>query len=490
MPDLVAFTAILPPLLAIALAIFTRQVFLSLLAGVWVGYLVLAGGAPLTGTLDTLNALVAVFADAGNTRVILFCIMVGSLIALMGRSGGFEGFIDLVQNAGIATGRRSAGLLAMAVGMIVFIESSTSCLVTGTVVRPIFDKLRISREKLAYICDSTSAPTCIMIPLNGWGAFVLAQLAGIGVDEPLSVFASAIPLNFYAIGTLLLLLVVLVTGWDFGPMRRAERRAREEGKLHADDATPMIDDDVLALAPDEDTPCRALNMLLPMGVLIMVLPLSLLYTGYQNLPADLADAPGFWDVLRASSGSTSVFYAVIASLLVAGVSYRLQGLMTIRESVDVALRGAGSLLPLGLLMMFAFALGKLCGEDGLGTGPFVASLIPQHAPAALIAPLIFIAACFIAFATGTSWGTFAIMLPLGVSIAGQVGLPQSLAVSAVLGGGVFGDHCSPISDTTIVASMASASDHIDHVRTQYPYAMAVGVVAAVLYAVTGAMMAK
>ena len=475
--------SLLPPVLAIVLAIITRQVLISLFAGIWVGYTVVQHGNPLLGTVATLRACVDVFADSGNTCVILFCALVGSLIALVQRSGGVDGFVHFAQDTGFVRGRRSAGMLAIIVSVLVFVESSITCLVTGAVARPIFDKLRISREKLAYICDTGSAPICILIPLNGWGAFILAQLsASHMVAEPLPVLLQAIPLNFYALASLLLMNIIVLSGKDFGPMRKAERRAREEGKLLRDGAQPMISDEVLALPPAPETPPRALNMIVPLAVMVAMVPVGLFYTGVSSLAPETPHT--FWNILGACSGSTSVFGAVTTAVVAAGLLYRIQGIMKLNEFVDVVFKGAAALVPLAALMVMAFAIGHLCRYE-LHTGNYVASVIGKGLAGWMIPPIIFIVSCFIAFSTGTSFGTFAIMLAIALEIQAATGGNLPLIVAAVLGGGVFGDHCSPISDTTIIASMASASDHIDHVRTQLPYALVAGGVAVVLYTLGG-----
>ncbi len=481
MPDY-GIWSLLPPILAIVLAIATRQVFLSLFAGIAVGYLVINDWNVIGGLIASIDALVAVFQDADNTRVIIFSMLVGALITLVQRSGGVDGFIAFTQRAGVATGRVGAGLLALFIGTVIFIESTITCLVTGAVARPIFDRLRMSREKLAYVCDTSSAPICILIPLNGWGAFVLAQMSGLGVKDPVATLGRTIPVNFYAICSLLILFFVIVTGYDIGPMKKAERRAANEGKLHRDGARPMIADDVIALPPDPTTPRRAVNMILPIVIMVVMVFVSLAYTGYRNLAP--GTQPNLWSLLRASSGTTAVLWAVATAVVSAGILYRAQGIMKLTEFVDVCLKGAGALIPLALLMLMAFAIGHLCKAE-LGTGQYVAGLVSEQLPQFLVAPFVFITACAIAFSTGTSWGTFAIMLPIAYPIALKVGAPPHLAIAAVLGGGVFGDHCSPISDTTIVSSMASACDHVDHVRTQLPYALLAGTVSAVLYGLVG-----
>lgn len=474
--------SLLPPLLAIVLAIGTRQVFTSLAAGIWIGY-VLIERSLMTGTTAALQAIVNVFGDADNTRVILFSLLVGSLIALMQRSGGVQGLVDAAQRRGLLAGRSGAGLLTMAVGACIFVESNMSCLVTGALGRPIFDRLRMSREKLAYVCDSCSAPVCILLPLNGWGAFILAQLTLLGVADPVSLLVASLPLNFYAIGTLALLLISLSRDLDFGPMRSAQQRVLVTGQIHRPGAMPLVADEVIALDADPDTPRRAVNFALPVIVMIASLPAGLAYTGIANLPPD--KELSLWNVLRSCSGSTSVYWAVFNAVVFAWLLYRSQGIMRLPELVTVSLKGASGMLPLALLMVLAFAIGRLCGDDGLSTGTYVASMVGDDVSQSVVVPLLFIIASGIAFSTGTSWGTFAIMLAIAVPLSMRLELNQPLVVAAVLGGGVFGDHCSPISDTTVVSSMASATDHIDHVRTQLPYALCSGAVALVLYVLLG-----
>jgi len=474
--------SIVPPILAIVLAIVTRQVFISLAAGIWMGYVIIEASL-LTGTMATLQACVDVFADADNTRVILFSLLVGSLIALVQRSGGVEGFIDVASQRGLLASRRRAGLLAMAVGTCIFVESNMSCLVTGTVSRPVFDRLKMSREKLAYVCDSCSAPVCILIPLNGWGAFILAQLTILGVEDPVSVLAGSLAFNFYAILTLILMFVLLATDFDFGPMKRAQRRVEETGKILRDGAVPLVAEEIVALAAEPGTPKRSINFVWPVLVMVAMLPAGLAYTGLTNLPEDSESS--FWNVLRACSGSTAVYWAVFTAVIFAWGLYRQQGIMKLPQLVSVSLQGAAGMLPLAFLMMLAFAIGGLCGDEGLSTGSWVASLVNEDVATGWVVPLLFLIAGGIAFSTGTSWGTFAIMLAIAIPISQQLELSQELVVAAVLGGGIFGDHCSPVSDTTVVSSMAAATDHIDHVRTQLPYALCTGIAALVIYTIAG-----
>ncbi len=467
--DTYGWLSILPPLLAIFLAIKTKHVYISLIVGIWLGWTILQGWNPLSGLFKTVNALVAVFKDEDNTRVVLFSAMIGAIITFTQYSGGMKGFVDWVVGRGIVRTRKSAGLMAWFLGFIIFIESSICVLVSGAVTRPLFDKLKISREKLSYILDSTSAPKCVLIPLNAWGAYVIALLTTQGVENPIRYLVSSMAFNFYAILALLLVLFIVLTGKDFGPMREAERRVREENKLLRDGAEPLISDDVVMMEEKKGIKPQPINMLLPVVTMVLMMPIVLLITGRGNL--------------MEGSGSTSVLWSVIAGLMVGAVAYRVQGIMRTREITDIFMKGVGGLIPLASLMILAFAIGDTC--DALGTGPFVAQAAKSTLPSGVIPALVFFISCFIAFSTGTSWGTFAIMIPIAVPMIKLIGLHPGLIIAAVLGGGVFGDHCSPISDTTIISSMASASDHIDHVRTQLPYAFTAAGFALLLYIIFG-----
>lgn len=467
--DSFGWLSVLPPVLAILLAIRTKQVYISLLVGIWLGWTIFNGWDPFSGGVETVDRLVAVFGDADNTRVILFSALIGAVITLTQYSGGMQGFVNWVVGKGLVDSRRSAGLLAWFLGVIIFIESSICVLVSGAVSRPIFDRLRISREKLAYVLDSTSAPKCIIIPLNAWGAFVLGLLATQGIEEPVRLFVASIPFNFYAIIAVLLVLGVVLWRWDLGPMRQAERRVHETGALHREGAEPLVADEVVGLEAKEGVPLRALNMVLPVTVMVVAMPVALVLTGGGNL--------------MEGSGSTSVLWAVILAILTAAAAYKLQRILSVKESVEMIMKGVGGLVPLAVLMMLAFAIGDLC--DALGTGPYVARVAEASLPTAIIPAVVFVVSAFIAFSTGTSWGTFAIMIPIAIPMVGLIGLNAPLMLAAVLGGGVFGDHCSPISDTTIISSMASACDHIDHVRTQLPYALSAGGAAVALYLLMG-----
>ncbi|MGD2045655.1 MAG: Na+/H+ antiporter NhaC family protein [Gemmatimonadota bacterium] len=465
------WVSVLPPLVAIGLAIWTRQVYLSLAGGTWLAWTILEGWNPVAGLGATIQGAVAVFSSSGDTEVILFTLVIGALIATVEASGGVRGFVELLERNRWVDSARRAQLLAWATGVVIFIESNITVLVSGSVARPLFDRYRCSREKLAYIIDSTSAPICILIPLNAWGAYNLGILDGLGVENPLTVFMEAVVLNFYAIAAVLMVLAVILWEIDIGPMRRAEARAAE-GRVLRPGATPMIDEEVLSPRRVEGVEPSALHMVAPIAAMVLFMPIGLYITGDG--------------VLSAGSGSTSVLWAVLVGLAVAWALLLVRTSFTVDTLVKVALKGAGALVPLALILLLALALGDVVEQ--LGTGRWVAGVTAGTMPMFLYLPVVFAVSGGIAFATGTSWGTFAIMLPIAVPAALTLDLPLAPFVAASLSGGIFGDHCSPISDTTIISSMAAATDHIDHVRTQLPYALIGGAIAAVCFAIVGAVL--
>ena len=493
MPDQAyGFLSILPPVLAIILAIRTKQVFVSLLFGIWLGWLIVSNFNPLTGTLNTIQALVDVFKDAGNTRTIMFCALVGALIIFIQRSGGVEGFIIRVNRLLAKYEAKKGGanrvivqFLAWITGVLIFVETNISVLTVGTLYRPLFDQLKIPREKLAYIADSSSAPASILLPFNGWGAYIMVLLANEGFDNPFGAMFKAMTYNFYPMIALITVLVIIFTQKDFGPMGKAEKRAKEEGKVLADDAQPMIADELTDVEMVDNVQPKAYNMIVPIITMVLMMPIMLAYTGWSAVESNSTFISTFFKAIGNGSGSTSVLVAVITAILTTMILYRAQGIMRMREMVDLTLKGISGMMPLALLMMMAFAIGAVCKE--LGTGQYVADVASTWLSPSFVPLIVFAVSCFIAFSTGTSWGTFAIMIAIAVPMANQMGADPYITIAAALGGGVYGDHCSPISDTTILSSMASASDHIDHVKTQLPYASVGGGLAALIYLIIGIM---
>ncbi|MEM8527867.1 MAG: Na+/H+ antiporter NhaC family protein [Bacteroidota bacterium] len=484
--------SLLPPVIAIVLAILTRQVFVSLLLGIFLGWLIIHNFSFLDGIFATLQALVDVFQDPGNTRTIMFAALVGGLILFIQKSGGVEGFIRQMTSFLQRYEQRKEGsnkvvvqLLAWATGLLIFVESSISVLTVGALYRPVFDNLKISREKLAYIADSSSAPSSILIPFNGWGAFIMGILAADFAD-PFATMMRSIPYNFYPFLALIGVLIIIFVKKDLGAMKKAELRVQTTGALLNEGSQPMVSDELTDVPTKAGVKPRAFNMILPIAVMVILMPVMLTYTGWETAMEDLPNAGKLEQIRYAigqGSGSTSVLTAVCASLLFCIALYGAQGIFDIKESVDIVLKGISGLMPLALLMLFAFAIGAVCKE--LKTGVYVASVAETWLSPNLVPFIIFLVSCFIAFSTGTSWGTFAIMLAIAIPMARQMDANIYMTIAAALGGGVFGDHCSPISDTTILSSMASATDHIDHVRTQAPYALIAGSIAASMYLLLG-----
>ncbi len=484
------FLSILPPLIAIVLAIRTRQVFVSLGVGILFGWLIIENWNPLAGFVSTADAMVDVFKNNGSTQTIIFTLLMGSLIAFIQKSGGVDGFILYIEKKikTSQTSKKKIQLWAALTGILVFVESNISALTVGTLYRPLTDKLKISREKLAYLADSTSAPTSILIPLNAWGGFIMGLLLLQDIEKPFLTLARAIPLNFYPIFALALVFFIILTGKDFGPMKKAEIRAREEGKLIRDGSSPLVSSEITLMEAKPGIKPRAFNMIIPIACMVLSMPVMLVFTGWDSV--DSTTTEGFFrivaEAIGQSSGSAAVMYSVLTALLVSIVLFVSQRLLSLKELISTSLEGMAGMISMALLMVLAFAIGNLCND--LGTGIYVARITESWLSPGLVPLIIFISSCFIAFSTGTSWGTFAIMIAIAVPVAQTMDTNLALAIAAALGGGVFGDHCSPISDTTMISSMASASDHIDHVRTQIPYALTAGIASALLYLLLGFIM--
>ncbi len=468
---------LLPPVVAIGLAMWTRQIYLSLFAGLWLGTTILAGGNPVLGLRELADQIVTVFTTESNARILVFCLLVGGLVALVQASGGVQGFIKWARARGWGESRRGAELLAWGIGVVLFVESNISSLTVGAVSRPLFDRLNLPREKLAYYCDATCAPVCMSIPLNGWGAFVLGLVGAQELSQnAVAVLAEAVLFNFFALFAIGFSLVLALTGWGFGAMRRAEKRAADTGQILRPDAQPMIEDDVARIEPPDHVTPQARNLLLPVAVMVAMIFVGLYVTGGGNL--------------MEGSGSTAVLWAVGTALGAALLLYAIpcplregRATLTLGTSMDWVVKGASGLVPVTLLLVLAFALGQV--SQALEMGDYVVQLVGEQGPAWWMPVLVFAVTSFVAFTLGSSWTAFAILIPVVMPLAVEVALPSSLMLGAVLSGGIFGDHTSPLSDTSIISSMAAASDHVDHVNTQMPYALVQAGLAAVAFVVAG-----
>ncbi len=484
------FLSVIPPIVAIILALRTKQVYIALLFGIWFSWVIIKGWNPLDGTIAMIEGLVNVFQSKGNTRTIMFSALVGSLLIFIQYSRGVEGFINIINKKLAKLEDKKTGysrvmvqLLATFTGLLLFVETSISSLTVGALYRPIFDKFRIPREKLAYIADSSSAPSSILIPFNAWGAFIMGLLLTQGIDKPFSVMISSIKYNFYPLLAITIVFIVIFTKKDIGSMKNAEKRTKETGELMNKGSKPMVSDEITSFPPKKGIEAKAYNMIVPLLTMVFMMPINLIYTGWSSVENATSFSNHASEAIGKGSGSSSVLYAVITALLVAMVMYFVQGIMKPKEAINLTLKGISELMPLALLMLLAFAIGDACKE--LETGIYVANATKQWLSPELLPAVVFIISSFIAFSTGTSWGTFAIMLAISVPMANIHAADLTIVVAATLGGGIFGDHCSPISDTSIISSMASASDHIDHVKTQLPYALIGGVISVFLYLIIG-----
>jgi len=450
------WVSVLPPLLAIVVVVWRKEVISALFAGIFLSEWLLAGsGISSLGIawLNSLERIVGVFTEGGNARLLIFSLMIGALLAFVRTSGGVTALVALLVNNGVASTPRRTALLTSAVGGAIFVESNLSILTAGILSRGLFDKFKLGRARLAYIIDSTAAPISILILLNGWGAFILALLSDYDLPAAAAVVLwGSIPFNFYAIFTLMLVFYTAWTGKVFGPMKNSNDAVYGPQEVEV-----------------EVKATSASFLLVPMLVLIGGMVGFMYWTG----GGDLAQG----------SGSKSVLYATATACLVAYIMMAVQGRHSHVQLVRIGFEGMGELLPLVSILLFSLALGS--SLNVLGTGVYIAGIVSDYLPVILIAPVLFITGAIISFSTGTSWGTFAILIPLGVPLIQSLGLPAEFVIAAILGGGVFGDHCSPISDTSAVSALASGCDLLEHVRTQLPYALFTGALTILAYILVG-----
>ncbi len=439
--------SLLPALVAIAVVLWRKEVIVALLLSLFCTELLLLVKADMAllpaaglGGVNTLEAMATVLTDPGNARLLLFALLVGALMAFMRYSGGVAALVNRLVSMGVAKNARQSKLLAFFTGIVIFIESNLSVLTAGILSRGLFDKFKISRAELAYIIDSTSAPICILILLNGWGAYVLGLISPYELPaNPVSVLMATIPLNFYAIFTLILVFYTIWTGRHLGPMRRANQQLRKiDGQNEPQIAAGKVR-----------------YMLLPLLTMIIGMVGFMLWTGQGDLSQ--------------GSGSKSVLYATALACLVAYGLLLSSRQYSHQQLVDIGFKGMSELLGLVAILLLAIALGQ--SLKSLGTGLYISGLVAQSLPLWLVPAMLFLAGGLISFSTGTSWGTFAILIPIGMPLVAHLGLPPALVLAAILGGGVFGDHCSPISDTTAVSSVAAGCDLLEHTKTQLPYAL-------------------
>jgi Na+/H+ antiporter NhaC len=466
--------SVLPPLVAIIIVIWKKEVILALLTAVFTSELLLAfqsqNNIIFHGFVGSLERVVSVVSSGGNARILIFSLLIGALLAYVRDSGGVTATVEKLVNNGIAKSKRQVGTLTMFTGMVIFIESNLSVLTAGILSRDLFDKFKMSRARLAYIIDSTSAPVCILVLLNGWGAYVLALLNNYELGQSsVSILWGSVAFNFYAIIALLMVVYTVVTDRVHGPMKKSEL-ALHSKVSHKSNSQESLSQAILQESMVPATKAR--YMLVPLLTMI----LGMFFFMYWSGKGDITQG----------DGSKSVLYATCLGLAVSYFLLRFSKRFGHQQLVEIGFKGIAELLPLVTIVLLSLTLGASLKE--LGTGYFIAGIVGEYLPLILVVPMLFIAGAVISFSTGTSWGTFAILIPIGVPLIQALGLPPSLVIAAILGGGIFGDHCSPISDTTCVSAIASGCDLLEHVKTQMPYALFGGALTLVAYVIASIIM--
>ena len=464
------FWSLLPPIIAIALALITKEVYSSLFLGILVGGLLYSNFAFEATILHVFNdGIVASVTDSYNMGILIFLIILGSMVCLMNKAGGSAAFGRWAKDH--IKSRVGAQLASVLLGVLIFIDDYFNCLTVGSVMRPITDKHSISRAKLAYIIDATAAPVCIIAPISSWAAAV----AGFAEDgQGFNLFLRAIPYNYYALLTIVMMVGMIVMKTEFGPMAGYERNAREKGDLFSG-SNPYA-------GAEDDAPegkGTVLDLVLPVVVLIICCVIGMIYSG------GFFDGEGFITAFSNSDASVGLMLGTAFALVFTLVYYLIRRAMSFKEMMGCIPEGFKAMVPAIMILTFAWSLKNM--TDSLGAKFFVRDFVRSSASGLqMILPLIvFAIGCLLAFATGTSWGTFGILIPIVQNVFSMDNPMAIVCISACMAGAVCGDHCSPISDTTIMASAGAQCDHVNHVSTQLPYAITCAAVSGVTYLIAG-----
>lgn len=466
------FWSVVPPLLTIILALVTKNVFISLILGILVGSLVLSNWAVLEGINATFYSFIHTFESNSNTIVLISFLLIGALIYLIEKSGGITGFTEvMIKKRALIKSKRGANIFTWLLGIIIFTSGSLSCMVTGSVSRPFNDALKVPHEKSAFIIHATSTPWCVLLPLSGWLAAMTGYLTsgGVAENDAITVLIQSIPLNFYCILAVFGTLIVSVFNLNIGPMRKAEKRAEETGELDAPGHGSVQSQGDGAVSTAKP---RAMNMLVPMAALIVTILAVLIVTGKGN-PAN-------------GAGMQSLLWGCIIAVLTICVMCVAEKVFTVDQVISEMFRGMGTMLPVAGILLFGFTMGSMVKD--LDTGNYLTSVFRGLLSPALLPALSFLLCMLLSFATGTSMGTMAIMSVICLPMAINMGTSIPLVAGAVFGGSIFGDHCSPISDTTIMSCATSGCDIIDHIKTQLPYVLIYAGASLALYLVLGFVM--
>lgn len=467
------FLSVIPPLVTIVLALAIRNVFVALLVGIFLASMTLSPDI-FSGINATFYNVVKTFASNGNTIVIMSLLLIGAMLYLIERSGGIEGFVDImVRKKSIIRSKKAAAFFTWLLGIVIFTSGSLSCMVTGSIARPLNDSMKVSHEKAAFLIHTTSTPWCVLLPLSGWLGAMTGYLTSGGVpdDQAITVLFQSIPLNFYCIIAVVFALISCLAPVDFGPMKKAEERASLTGAL--DDPAHVASSSsqsAMKLAPKAKP--RLANMIVPIVVMIATIIGVLYVTGSGNLTK--------------GAGMQALLWGSVLSVLSISVMCLAEKVFTLEELTSEVLKGMCTMFGIATILCLAFTLGPLVKQ--LGTGAYLSSIFMQFLTPSLLPLLTFIIAMILSFATGTSMGTMAIMAVIALPMAIDMGVNIPLTAGAMFGGSIFGDHASPISDTTIMSCATSGCNIMDHIKTQMPYVLGFACVSMVLYVVCGFIM--
>ena len=465
------FWALVPPVVAIGLALITKEVYSSLFVGVLMGG-ILYSGFSFEGTITHIfeDGMISVLSDSYNVGILIFLVILGTMVCLMNRAGGSAAFGQFA--ADHIKGRVGAELATILLGCLIFIDDYFNCLTVGSVMRPVTDKFKVSRAKLAYLIDATAAPICIIAPISSWAAAVTGFVEG---EDGFSIFVRAIPYNFYAILTIVMMIGMVLLRTEFGPMKFHEKNALK-GDLYTTPGRPYDTEK----QPEVSVRGTVLDLLIPIISLIICCMVGMLYTGGFFSGEDFVTA------FSQSDASLGLTMGSFFGLVITIALYQVRRVLKFSECMACIPEGFKSMVPAIMILSFAWTLKAM--TDSLGADVYVATVVASSARSFLnfLPAIIFVVGCFLAFATGTSWGTFGILIPIVVAVF-ENSNPNLMiiSISACMAGAVCGDHCSPISDTTIMASAGAQCEHVNHVTTQLPYAIVAAVVSFISYIIAG-----
>lgn len=468
--------SILPPIIAIVLALITKEVISSLLIGIFAGALIYANGNPI----QMLETSFGVMGEkiGGNVNILIFLGLLGSLVVIVTKAGGSNAYGNWAAQK--IKSRKTASLATSALGMLIFIDDYFNCLTVGTVMRPVTDKHRISRAKLAYLLDATAAPICIIAPISSWGASVATYMQGSGIENGMTTFVRTIPYNLYALLTIAMILIICATNINFGPMAKYERNAIEHGDLISSPENLQSDDLNISNVSSKG---KVYDLVIPILALIILTVIAMSYTG-----GFFSGEHSFFESFGYCDSSLSLVLGGFGALVVTFCLFLPRKILKFTEFMSGITEGIKSMVPAFTILILAWAIGGICSTDYLNTGGFVGNLVNDSSFPVFILPVItFIVAGFLGFSTGTSWGTMALLIPIGTAICTTPETQHLLipVLGSILAGAVYGDHISPISDTTILSSTGARCNHLDHVSTQLVYATVVAACCAVGYILMG-----